>query len=800
MGTSRSTLADVRARSMAEAGVMHATKELNRGSSGSAGALHRIEEVLRLSRSAVWETDLDGIFTYVSPSFEDLLGYRPEELVGRRTIHDFYAPDRTDDRRARSAPERVARAGEFTDLVIPLVAKSGKIVWISSSGTPIRGADGRVTGARGVDTDITALKQAEENLRASERALWRQIQEAPVPMAFTSLEAGGDLQVNRAFVRVFGYAPEEVRTLEAWFARAYPVEADRLKVQEDAKGWLEQAAAGEVPAPLEYRITCKDGRVLDVEVGAAIVAGKLVGTFTDVTLRRRELELRKAREEELQRVLDNLPFPVATSLAGADFDWQDPRAQVTFLNRRFTELFGYTRGDIPTVAAWARRALPDATRRHGVFAVLDRQVRAALRGEGEVGPVEVPVTCRDGSVREVLLQAVAVDNQLVISLEDITERNRARQRLEESKERLRAVVENTPIPISYTLAGGTEVNLNKAFTGTFGWTEKDVPTVDEWFAKAYPDPVYRGEVLARWGADVERAQRGDGNIDARLYRVMAKDGTLREVEISAVLVEGELFGSFLDVTERHAAERKLREQQEQLARVGRVSALGQLAASLAHELEQPLAAILNNAQAADLLLQEEGAAADRAELRSILRDILADNQRAGAVLDRIGAMVRRQRFETSALEVPSLLEEVAALVLPSLAPRRVALEISCEEGLPPVEGDRVLLQQVLLNLALNSVEAIGSRKDGRIFVQAGRTAEDTVEVRVRDNGGGVAADDLDKLLVPFHSTKATGLGMGLPLAQSIMEQHGGAMRFDNEEGRGLTVLLALPVWRGAKSS
>lgn len=896
---------------------MHATKEVKRGLSDPADALQRIDEVLRLSRSAIWEVDREGSYVYASASHEDLLGYRPEELVGIRKIHDFGSLER----RAEPCGDWIGAGREFSNREVPLVTKDGRSIWVASHGTPIFDADGRVAGFRGTDTDITARKKAEEELRASEQALWRQIQEAPVPMAFTGGSNDGEFQVNRAFVRTFGYQPGEVPTIGVWFAKAYPDAAYREQVVRDTDAWLAQAARGEALQPREYRVTCKDGRVLDVEVAAAMLAGKFVGTFTDVTARRRELEQRKAVEENLRRVLDNLPFPVATSSAGTDFDWRDARAKVTYLNRRFTALFGYTLEDIPTVAEWARRSLPDEEKRHEVFAVLEQQVQAALRGEGDVGPVEVRVLSNDGEVRDVFLHAVAVGGQLVISLEDVSQWKRDQEKLRESEERfrlmiekapvaiaytdrksgrvhvneaheklfgyrrdggwmrdelaarmlgaegavvsdlvrwdkmrrearergeplhvatrlraedgtvreveltsialpggnfnviidvterdrvlrelrergarLRAIVEHTPVPISYTLAGGTAVHLNKAFTETYGWTEEDVPTVEAWFEKAYPDPDYRSEVLATWGADVERARRADGNIGARLYRVMGKSGTLHEVEISAVVFEGEMFGSFVDLTERNRAEQKLREQREQLAHVGRVSALGQLAASLAHELDQPLGAILNNAEAAQMLLAQPSP--NLAELGEIVRDILEDDRRAGAVLDRIRAMVQRQSFQSAEVDLPALCREVAALVQPAAAKKGIKLEFSCEPGLPPVEGDAVWLQQALLNLLINSFDAIGGRQDGRIEVRAGLSRPEEVEIAVTDNGGGVTESDYARLLEPFHTTKEDGLGMGLPIVHSIVEQHGGRLHIDNQPGRGLTIRFRLPCWRG----
>lgn len=896
---------------------MHATKEAKRGLPGPVDALQRFDEVLRLSRSAIWEVDREGTYVYASASHEDLLGYRPEELVGIRKIHDFGSSEP----RVESCADWIGAGREFSNREVLLVAKDGESIWVASHGTPIFDAGGKVAGFRGADTDITARKRAEEELRASEQALWRQIQEAPVAMAFTGESNNGEFHVNRAFVRTFGYQPDEVPTLEAWFAKAYPDEAYRGRVVKDVDAWLEQAVRGDVLKPREYRITCRDGRVLDVEVAAAMLAGKFVGTFTDVTARRRELDERKAIEESLRRVLDNLPFPVATSLAGPDFDWRDARAKVTYLNRRFVSVFGYTTEDIPTVGEWARQAFPDERKRHETFAVLEQQVQAALRGEGDIGPVEVRVSTKGGAARDVFIQATAVGGELVISLEDITdrkldevrlqeseerfrlmvekapvaiaytdrktgrvqfneahehlfgyrrdggwtrdelaarmlraeetvvpdlarwdamkqaaeergellrvetrlmaedgtvrdveltlialpgvdfnviidvtERNRVLRELRESGARLQAVVENTPVPISYTLAGGRAVHLNKAFIEAYGWTEEDLPTVEDWFAKAYPDPAYRNEVLAKWAAGVERARRTGGSIGPRVYRVARKDGTLREVEISAVVFEGEMFGSFLDLTERNRAERKLREQREQLAHVGRVSALGQLAASLAHELDQPLGAILNNAETARMLLEDNKP--HLAELRAIVQDILEDDRRAGAVLDRIRAMVQRQSFRSAELDLAALFREVAALVQPAAAKKKIKLEFSCEPGLPPVEGDAVWLQQALLNLLINSFDAIGGREDGRVEVRGGLSLPEEVEIAVTDNGGGVTESDYARLLEPFHTTKEGGLGMGLPIVHSIVEQHGGRLRIDNQPGRSLTIRFRLPCWRG----
>lgn len=257
---------------------------------------------------------------------------------------------------------------------------------------------------------------------------------------------------------------------------------------------------------------------------------------------------------------------------------------------------------------------------------------------------------------------------------------------------------------------------------------------------------------------------------------------------------------------RRRAERIVDEQRDQIARAGRISTLGQLAASLAHELGQPLGAILNNLEAAELLLRDD-ASANAAELRAIVHDIAADDRRAGAVLDRIRAMIRQQRFAVGPVDVPGLIRGVLTLVGPRLASDGIGVTVACDPGLPPVAGDEILLQQALLNLLGNSADAIragrsaatvpavAARRDpGAITIRAHRDGE-SVEVAVVDNGGGIGVGIIEGALEPFGTTKDDGLGMGLPIVRSIVERHGGALRLDNAPGRGLTVRLGIPIWK-----
>jgi signal transduction histidine kinase len=259
---------------------------------------------------------------------------------------------------------------------------------------------------------------------------------------------------------------------------------------------------------------------------------------------------------------------------------------------------------------------------------------------------------------------------------------------------------------------------------------------------------------------------------------------------------------------RRWAEQIVAEQRDQITHAGRISTLGQLAASLAHELGQPLGAILNNLEAAEILLRDDESA-NAEELRAVVRDIAADDQRAGAVLDRIRAMIRKQRFTVGPVEVPGLIRGVLTLAGPRLSSDGIVVKVSCDPGLPRVAGDEVLLQQALLNLLGNSADAIrasragssgggegpgGHRDPGEITIRA-RRAADLVELAVIDNGGGVEEGMVGDALEAFATTKDEGLGMGLPIVRSIVEQHDGKLRLENTPGRGLAVSLGVPVWR-----
>jgi signal transduction histidine kinase len=252
-------------------------------------------------------------------------------------------------------------------------------------------------------------------------------------------------------------------------------------------------------------------------------------------------------------------------------------------------------------------------------------------------------------------------------------------------------------------------------------------------------------------------------------------------------------GVMRDVSELKRVEDETHELRRELAHAGRVSMLGQLSSSLAHELSQPLGAILRNAEAAGMMLQS--GLPDIEELKAIVADIQRDDRRARDVIDRLRAMLKRREADIQPVAADSLIQDVMALVRADAATRGIALEHGASPNLPLITGDRVQLSQVLLNLVLNAMEAVAGQPPDRrrILLAARQAADGQVEIRVTDSGPGIPADLAKKIFEPFYSTKTAGMGMGLAISRTIVESHGGSLAVDSDGGAGATFRVCLPV-------
>jgi signal transduction histidine kinase len=311
------------------------------------------------------------------------------------------------------------------------------------------------------------------------------------------------------------------------------------------------------------------------------------------------------------------------------------------------------------------------------------------------------------------------------------------------------------------------------------------------------EPAGLGPVHPRDRAEFEKAAREALDRDEDLsveYRVLRPDGEVRWFTAYGRSDRSQpprLVGVSRDVTERKVAELSAEQDRAALRHMMRVSTLGQLSASIAHQLNQPLAAILSNAEAAAQLLAREPL--DLHELREICGDIVRSDNRAVEVIHRLTALFRRGEVPFEAVDVNGLLAETLELTRTELLTRHVSLVTDFEPALPEVDAGRVQLQQVFLNLIMNAADAMDDTKETEreLSVRTTRVGPD-VSVWVRDSGSGIAARNVQSVFDPFWTTKPGGMGMGLAICRSIVDSHHGTLSAANNSDRGATFCVALP--------
>jgi signal transduction histidine kinase len=276
-----------------------------------------------------------------------------------------------------------------------------------------------------------------------------------------------------------------------------------------------------------------------------------------------------------------------------------------------------------------------------------------------------------------------------------------------------------------------------------------------------------------------------------------EDGSRVPVLVGAALLEGrrdEGVAFVLDLTERKRAEAALHHAQMELAHVTRVTTLGELTASIAHEVSQPLTAIVTNANASLRWLAGETPNLD--ETRAAMGRILRDGNRAGEVITRIRALVQKTDTEKARLDINQTVQEVILLAQSEAGHKGVALRTELAADLAPVLGDQVQLQQVILNLVMNGIEATASVTDRRreLLIRSRQHGSDQVLVAVQDSGIGIERENLEKIFDAFYTTKPQGMGMGLAISRSIVENHGGRLWVAANEGHGATFQFTLQAY------
>ncbi|HEU4936374.1 MAG TPA: ATP-binding protein [Vicinamibacterales bacterium] len=288
----------------------------------------------------------------------------------------------------------------------------------------------------------------------------------------------------------------------------------------------------------------------------------------------------------------------------------------------------------------------------------------------------------------------------------------------------------------------------------------------------------------------EKAMKAEQPVS--LDYTLPMDGTDHYFEARLVRCDNDTIVCIVrDVTDRHRATEQLHQAQTDLAQATRVRSLGEIATGIAHEVSQPLAAMITNARAG---IRRLDAACGVEEMRGVLQDIVADGQRASGVITRIRGLVKHTPMRLTRLDVNDVIDDVVGLSGPMLRQHQIRLDVERKGDLPPVTGDRIQLQQVLLNLVINATDAMKSVED-RPRVLEIRTGQRNsyVSVRIQDSGPGLAESAVRRIFTPFFSTKPEGMGVGLSISRSIVEAHGGRLDLASNSSDGATFELELPM-------
>jgi PAS domain S-box-containing protein len=602
-----------------------------------------------------------------------------------------------------------------------------------------------------------------------------------IPGLVWSALPNGDVEFcNQMWLDYTGMSFLEVKGW-GWAAAVHPQDIADLR-----EGW--RAALLRLTSfEAEARILRADGSYRWFLIQAAPLRGagggiiRWYGTYTDVEdLKRAEEEAQK-QTSHLDELFEQAPEAVAV-LSTDD--------RIVRVNKEFTHVFGY-RPDEALGRPVNDLIVPDAL--HESSREYTRQLQHGGRVE-----VETVRTRKDGSLVHVSLLAVPVitasGGQVAnyAIYRDITERKRAEERLRESEARFQAMADTAPVLIWMTGTDGLCNYFNKP------WLEFTSRTMEQevglgWTQGVHPDDVqgcfdcFLPAFEARKPFTMEyRLRRADGE-----YRWVMESGIPRYTgggEFAGYI------GSNIDITDRKRAEEereRLRQVQADLAHINRVTTMGELTASLAHEIKQPIAAAVTDAKTCLKWLARD--LPDIEEAREALSRIIKDVTRASEITSRVRSLFKKGETQRELVDVNEVIREMIALLRGEAGRYSISIHTELADDLPNIRGDRVQLQQVFMNLMLNAIDAMNEMNAAReLTIKSERNPEDQMLISVRDNGVGLPHERADKIFDAFFTTKPQGTGMGLSISRSIVEAHGGRLWGTTNPERGATFQFTLP--------
>lgn len=634
--------------------------------------------------------------------------------------------------------------------------------------------------------DLSAEKAAARALRESEER-FRALLEG-LPAAVFIHQDGIVARANQQAADLF----QAARTADLVGRRVFEelVDPASLALARARTELLTVPGARVEPAELTFRRL--DGSTVPVEANAAAV--QLEGRpAVQVVLR--DLTGSKRQEEELHR-RETGARAIFEARDAAKTEVEPPTGRFLRVNRAYCELLGYTEAELLGMTVWDVTHPDDLER---------NKVNYAHLADGEIDRFQYEKRyCRkDGTLVWVSVSAVMLpemDGRPLRSLaiiQDITERKLVEQELRAREVHLGSILETVPDAMIVIDDHGTMQSFSAAAERLFGYPAAEVIGQNVRILMPEPDRSRHDGYIGHYRATGERRIIGIG----RVVVGQRKDGSTFPMELSVGETrsgERRHFTGFVrDLTERHEAQARLQELQSELVHVSRLSAMGEMASTLAHELNQPLAAIGNYMKGCRRLL-DAGRDPQAARIREALDKAAEQALRAGHIIRRLREFVSRGETEKRVERTSKLIEEASALALVGARERGVRVRLDLDPSADLVFADKIQVQQVLLNLLRNAMEAMQESTRRELVVSSAPTEGGrTVLISVADTGPGIPQEIASRLFQPFVTTKASGMGVGLSISKTIVEAHGGRMWVDPNGDEGVVFRVALPAAREA---
>ncbi len=729
-----------------------------------------------------WTSDLAGNTIYISDNIQKVFGFSSDEILAN--------PDAWLGRIHQDDADRVIekyvhlfQGGERFDTEYRIRHKDGHWMWLHDRSMFCYEKDG-VQYADGLFTDITDRKRAERDLS--------QIFSMSLDMlSISDLDSSTFLRVNPAFEKILGYPEEELLDKSfLHFIHPEDVEATRAVVEQKLQ-------MGSNVINFDNRYRCRDGtyRWLSWVAHPQQEEGIIIAVARDITEWRKNQESLKKSKELLDAT------GRMAKVGGWELDAET--MEVTWTNETY-RIHGVSLGYKIILEEALNFFHPDDRERM-------RQAVQRSLDYGEPYDMEIRFITAQGELlwTRTVCQPKVVDGKTVKlkgTFQDISERKRMEQEIKKNEERLLAAQQIARLGYWEWETATDQLIWSDVMYQLYD-IELGTPLTFEYLLdRIHPGDRKQHEQLA---ADLLAGKTGP----SFSYRIVRLDGSLRYIYGVGMRKHDEkgalagLKGTLQDVTELKTVEMAYRDSEARLkeaqaetinlnlemAHLNRIMTMNELAASFAHEINQPLGAIINNASVAKIL--NSNSVEGKGNLGEILEDIVGDAQRAGQIIRKIRGVMQKGESVFIPIDINNLIDSVIALYENSSNLHHISVVTEKDERLVPVKGDEVRLQQVLINLITNAMEAM-SDSPQKVLTFKTLYSGDMVKISISDTGTGIEKGSAEQVFDPFYTTKRDGIGIGLRLCRSIIEEHGGKIWIESNGGTGTTFQFTLKVFSG----